>query len=208
MQSPRVPCHPVVSSSAGQIQSAAFVVEPQILTRLQVVMLKSSACVREIFDWLNGTADTQHDEEEVMEEELVKGSHRDCGDSAVCDELRWHYGYSCCLTWKAQLLEVTELEAPSMNGRATASSPDSKLGSRDKDFSLIMSCISNSFLSIHRHVILAATTIAPLPATTLPVQALRIRGASAKMALPACCLPLIGEAPTPIRGKPPQTNRQ
>ena len=94
MQSPRIPCHPVVCSGAGKIHSAAFIVEPQVLTRLQMVMLKASAGVREIFDWLDGAADTQHDEEEVMEEELVKGSDRDCSDSAVRDELRLHCDYS------------------------------------------------------------------------------------------------------------------
>jgi hypothetical protein len=80
----------MVRSGAGKIQSPTFIVEPQILTCLQLLMLNSSAGIREIFHRLNGTADTHHDEEEVTEEELIEGSYGDCSDSTVYDEFGRH----------------------------------------------------------------------------------------------------------------------
>jgi hypothetical protein len=46
-------------SGAAKIQSPTFIIEPRILTRFQLLMLNSSAGIQEVFDWLNGTADTQ-----------------------------------------------------------------------------------------------------------------------------------------------------
>lgn len=80
----------MVRSGTAKVQSSALVVEPHILTCFQLLMLNPSTGVGEVFDWLYATANTNKDEEEVTENELVEGSYYKCSDSTVYGERGRH----------------------------------------------------------------------------------------------------------------------